>query len=173
MGSFEKIGSNVTAEGLVKAISIKWKVEDFDNLDGFVFAKRWGLLEERQVYVPKDEVTLETDENGETVLTLCKISVSNSKNELVIENPEDKEIKGIAEGAFAGNSTVEKIILPDTIEHIDKLAFRGCSSLASITIPEGVTSIGDQAFYDCKSLQSVTIEATTPPTAGRVADDSV
>lgn len=65
VGSFEKIGSNVTAEGLVKAISIKWKVEDFDNLDGFVFAKRWGLLEERQVYVPKDEVTLETDENGE------------------------------------------------------------------------------------------------------------
>ena len=94
----------------------------------------------------QNPIELETDENGETVISLCKRNVSNSKNELVIENPEDKEIKGIAEGAFAGNSTVEKIILPDTIEHIDKLAFRGCSSLEEINFPSSLTIVGSASF---------------------------
>lgn len=91
-------------------------------------------------------VELEKDENGETVISLCKRSVSNSKNELVIENPEDTPIKGVAEGAFAGNSTVEKITLPDTIEHIDKLAFRGCSSLEEINFPSSLTIVGSASF---------------------------
>ncbi|MEE1077182.1 MAG: leucine-rich repeat domain-containing protein [Acutalibacteraceae bacterium] len=91
-------------------------------------------------------IELKTDENGETVISLYKRSVSNSKNELVIENPEGKQIKGIAEGAFAGNSTVEKITLPDTIEYIDKLAFRGCSSLEKINFPSSLTVVGSASF---------------------------
>lgn len=94
----------------------------------------------------QNPIELETDENGETVISLCKRSVSNSKNELVIENPEDNPIKGVAEGAFAGNSRVEKITLPDTIEHIDKLAFRGCSSLKEINFPSSLTIVGSASF---------------------------
>lgn len=91
-------------------------------------------------------VELATDENGETVISLCKRSISNSKDELVIENPEDAQIKGVSEGAFAGNSLVKKITFPDTIEYIDKLAFRGCSSLEEINFPSSLTTIGSAAF---------------------------
>lgn len=91
-------------------------------------------------------VELATDENGETVISLCKRSVSNSKIELVIENPEDTQIRGIAKGVFAGNSMIKKITLPDTIEHIDKLAFRGCSSLEEVNFPSSLTVVGSAAF---------------------------
>ena len=48
-------------------------------------------------------------------------------------------------------------------------AFQYCYSLTSITIPNSVTSIGNSAFESCSSLTSTTIEATTPPSLGRIA----
>lgn len=104
-------------------------------------------------------VELATDENKETVINLYKRSVSNSKEEFVIENPEYTQIKGVAEGAFAGNSVVRKIILPNTIEHIDRLAFRGCGLLEEINFPSNLTTIGSAAFMGT-ALKEVILPAT-------------
>ena len=60
-------------------------------------------------------------------------------------------------GAFQNCSTLETIILPDSVQSIGDYAFSGCSSLTSIIIPDSVTSIGTQAFSKCSSLTSITI----------------
>ncbi|MBQ7500264.1 MAG: leucine-rich repeat protein [Clostridia bacterium] len=86
--------------------------------------------------------------------------------------------EGIIASAFSGDTTVESVIMPDSVKFIGAEAFmecrnlksvklssglseirtgtfRQCSSLTSIDIPEGVAKIGAHAFWDCRALVSV------------------
>ena len=64
-------------------------------------------------------------------------------------------------GAFARNTTITSVVLPDTIEYIGECAFYYSTSLASITLPEGLTSIGYRAFQSCSGLTSVDLSGCT------------
>ena len=59
--------------------------------------------------------------------------------------------------AFYGCSSLETIVIPDSVTSIGGSAFYKCSSLTSIVIPNSVTSIGSSAFYNCRSLTSIVI----------------
>ena len=63
----------------------------------------------------------------------------------------------IGSSAFYGCKSLQSVIIPDSVTKIGTDAFSGCTSLQSIAIPNGVTEIGSSAFYGCKSLQSVVI----------------
>ena len=60
-------------------------------------------------------------------------------------------------GSFYYCTSLEEVVLPDSLSSIGAGAFYGCSSLTSVTIPDGVTSIGYQAFDGCSSLTSIVI----------------
>lgn len=62
-------------------------------------------------------------------------------------------IKIIGERAFE-RSTIEKVILPRTVQKIDYLAFHGCESLKSINLSY-VDTLGVGCFSYCTSLSSV------------------
>lgn len=68
-----------------------------------------------------------------------------------------REFTGIADRAFEGWTSLQKVILPKGIEYIGHNAFNGCSSLQSVDIPKSVKEIGDWAFEECCSLRSVVI----------------
>lgn len=59
-------------------------------------------------------------------------------------------VVAIGEGAFKG-TTVQKIVLPEGITHVDWFAFSDCKSLCEITIPSSVSEIGHGAFDGCSS----------------------
>ncbi len=61
--------------------------------------------------------------------------------------------------AFYNCSSIEEIIIPDTVQSIGVHAFSGCSSLSSITIPESVKLIDNRAFMGCSVLKSINIPA--------------
>ena len=58
---------------------------------------------------------------------------------------------------FSGKTSIEKIIIGDSVTSIVASAFSGCAGLKEITIPESVKSIGANAFSGCSSLESITL----------------
>ncbi len=59
------------------------------------------------------------------------------------------------DNAFAGNTRITVVELPDTMKYIGKGAFQGDTKLKEVNIPEGVTEIKDETFLNCTSLMKV------------------
>ena len=62
----------------------------------------------------------------------------------------------LADSAFRLCTTIENILLPNTITSIGEKAFQCCSSLNSINLPEGLTTIEYATFEEC-GLESIII----------------
>ena len=97
--------------------------------------------------------------------------------ELVI--PEG--VEEIADSAFTGLTTLNKITLPasltrigahafegcvglkdvvvqgKTMAEIGEAAFKGCSELKAMVVPEGVTEIGNETFAECRKMAKLTL----------------
>ena len=94
----------------------------------------------------------------------------------------------IQDGLFMDCTSLENIVIPDTVTEIDKDAFKNCSSLKTIEIPSSVTEIQTGAFAGCTSLAEVKLneglekldsgvftscpirELTIPSTVNEIAD---
>ena len=67
------------------------------------------------------------------------------------------KVKSIDYGVFYDCTSLESMVIPDSVKSIKNWAFGYCTSLKSIVIPDSVKSIGDDAFYSCTSLESIII----------------
>ena len=67
------------------------------------------------------------------------------------------EITAIGDNAFAGNSTLESILLPDQLTSIGKEAFYRCRSLQKV-VGGSVAAVGDEAFRGCANLMTVSLD---------------
>ena len=68
------------------------------------------------------------------------------------EKIDGYEITSIGTRAFAGNTRLRRIELPDTLIEIKEAAFEECTRLLSIEIPENVRRIEKRAFFACARL---------------------
>ena len=71
----------------------------------------------------------------------------------------------IGQSACLGNTVVNTIVLPDTVEEIQESAFSGCTSLSSISISSTVTIKDSTSFQGCTQLQTLNLykgTGTTP-----------
>ncbi len=65
--------------------------------------------------------------------------------------PDDTN--AIMEAAFAGNSYLETLTVPDSVTYVGDKAFRGCTALTGFTA-SNVNTIGANAFFGCTAMQS-------------------
>ena len=78
--------------------------------------------------------------------------------EIVIPSEyQNRKVTSIGYRAFANNSTITGVTIPDSIKSIGEEAFYKCTELTSISIPDTVTSLGKSAFYECTKLVSLTL----------------
>ena len=66
-------------------------------------------------------------------------------------------VTSIGNEAFAENTNLKIVTIPDSVTSIGNYAFASCEDLTSVTIGAGVTSMGDGAFTYCEGLTSVNI----------------
>lgn len=62
----------------------------------------------------------------------------------------------IGVGAFKGCTSLDTVILPNSVNTIRSNAFEKCSQLKEIVIPRGVRTIEEDAFSECYALRYVT-----------------
>ena len=72
----------------------------------------------------------------------------------IVKIPEG--IKTIGQ-VFAECSTVEEVILPDSLSTIERYAFKSCG-MKRLTLGKGLKEIGGLAFWNCTQLQGVYIK---------------
>jgi hypothetical protein len=70
---------------------------------------------------------------------------------------EGKPVMVIGNAAFANNTNLTSVIIPNSVTKIDWNAFSSCSSLTTITLPIGIGIITDFSFYRCTSLTGIVI----------------
>lgn len=68
-----------------------------------------------------------------------------------------KPVGAIANEAFAHDTSIRKVSIPNSVTYIGGSAFLGCSSLEYVSLGNGITSIYRSAFRACSSLASVVI----------------
>jgi len=116
-----------------------------------------------------------------------------TNDDLVYELEVPEGVEEIADSAFAGLATLNRITLPATLvrigahafedctglkevvirakemAEIGEAAFKGCIELKSIDIPQGITEIRNSAFEGCQKLEKVRL-----PKAGitRIGDSA-
>ncbi len=66
---------------------------------------------------------------------------------------------GVADGVFAGNTTIKKITLPETVKTVTSNMFYGCLGVETIVL-DGVTKIESNAFDGCANLKTIKIPSS-------------
>lgn len=92
--------------------------------------------------------------DGYTVTEIRDAFIGNTEIERVTL---PSSIDDINQKMFSGCSNLKEIIFPDSIITIEAYAFEGCTSLESVTLPKNLVSIKDYAFSGCTSLKNVAV----------------
>lgn len=85
--------------------------------------------------------------------------ISYEGNNKHYEIPEG--IKVIGEKAFAGNSQLQSIIIPESVEIIKSEAFELCKTLKHVSFKGTSIEIGEYCFFHCEALYDITLPAIT------------
>ena len=98
-----------------------------------------------------------------SVTHIGKKSFALNEDSIPVTIPEDSKLEVIGDQAFANNSAITALDLPDTLTTIGSQAFSNCTSLTSISIPKSVTSIETDTFdnyyqVDAQGADNVTFE---------------
>lgn len=103
----------------------------------------------------------------------------------------DEGIEKIGGGAFEGNETIKKVIIPNSVttiyydafkncinladvklssklDYISSFAFQNCISLKDISIPNGMTNFANEVFMGCENLREVVLPDTIVKLKGGV-----
>lgn len=90
----------------------------------------------------------------------CQTTLAEGTSSAGVTLPETTKTvvipgNSIPYAVFRKNTTLENVIINDSVETIGGRAFFSCSSLKNITLPRGLKTIEDYAFYKCNSLTSI------------------
>ena len=111
------------------------------------------ISEEGGVYV-SPEKCLFTIDNPEPEVINSYHGVVNIP-ETVMYDGKVYDVNGIFIAAFKGCCNLDSVIMPNSLDAIEKYAFYGCTNLTGICFPEEIKWIGGYAFYGCTKLKKV------------------
>lgn len=80
-------------------------------------------------------------------------------------------ISEIGPKAFAGESRLAGVVIPDGVRSIRDFAFEGCDSLRNVVLPAGEMELGEGVFFRCPMIETeAVVSAETAATPDRLQD---
>ena len=64
---------------------------------------------------------------------------------------EGRPVTVIADNAFSWLTSIQSVVIPETVTTLGEAAFSWCESLVSVSIPQTVKTIGEWCFIGCSS----------------------
>ncbi len=104
------------------------------------------------------EVTIPDTLGGYPVTAIGDRAFANDSTIISVTLPDS--VTSIGEGAFRNCVKLQSVFLSENIETIGREAFCYCKALSVIDFPEGLKTVEDNAFYACSSLRTMTIPAS-------------
>ena len=95
---------------------------------------------------------------GRRVTEIDSRAFANNTDLTSVTIPEGVEV--IKHEAFEGCTGLTSVTLPNSLGGIWLRAFAGCTALTSIDLPDGLQTIMSEAFAGCTGLDAVTIPAS-------------
>jgi len=118
------------------------------NSDFSTYTENGRIILEKYVGTNTDIIIpAEINEIGQYAFNMSKVRVIHFA-------PESK-LDTIHSSAFADQTTLEDIYLPNSLTYIGDCAFKGCTGLTKLEIPSSLKRIGLLAFANCTKLSSV------------------
>ena len=109
-------------------------------------------------YTPKSKLRYSFDGN------ILSINGTNDHSLREIRIPPTLDgipVGAVNNSAFAANTSLIRIELPDSVTSVDSNVFKNCTSLREVVLSESLVSIGAYAFAGCVNLEAVTISSLT------------
>lgn len=127
-----------------------------DSGDGTLF--RTDAPEGYEDYVaPESDFSFSLNSDGESVTLTW--ATDELKTIIVPNTYAGLPVTGIGASVFQNHTTLQRVVLPETVTSIGNSAFAGCISLNTCNIPSGVTAIPDSCFCGCTRLHGVVLPA--------------
>ena len=123
--------------------------KNYDSGKHFEF---WWGIERMEMSNPDLECCVNLD--GELVMTDY---YGKDINVTIPDTVADLPLKHIYARAFASNTNIRSVTLPETLKSIGDEVFKGCTALRYLSFPNGLKSIGKRALQNCSALDYVTI----------------
>lgn len=133
----------------LKSITVDDENANYKSVDGVLYTKDGKTL----VLYP----AARAQSNYQILVgteNIDKFAFMNSSNLKGITIPDT--VKFIGSYAFS-NTTIESVIIPDSVVTMESDAFYGCKSLKNVVLSRGLEEIGASAFKECAALESITI----------------
>ena len=112
------------------------------------------------VAIPADEILIYSLQSDGTYSVKAGKDIAGHPEVIIPATHNGITVTLIEEHAFDGCTTLEKVVIPDTITKIGAYAFNGCTNLNSaINIPSTITVIEEYCFYNCKNIENINIPA--------------
>lgn len=120
-------------------------VSDTESINGISYTTKFAYSEDwRNNWRTEESLIIVND---------VLIDGSKAKGEVIIPNG----VKYIAEMAFAHNTEITTVNMPDTVKFIGASAFQECEALTSVRMSNNIEYIEEAAFYYCRNLSEINI----------------
>ena len=156
------------------AHKVKWKISNprvaTITADGQVTGKKKGTATITATYGKYSAKCSVSVASTPTAAKYFDYQLNNAGNAVALKKYKGKDahvivpeklggypVEVILDSAFANNSTLKSVVLPDGLKIIDKFSFSECPNLQTVIIPDSVSGIATGAFNVCGKLKDVQI----------------
>ena len=106
-----------------------------------------------------DDVAVPRYYDRASVVGVANFGLENNSKIRTVDFMEAPELSKIGMYAFSGCSSLEYILVPNSITSVDVSAFRNCSALKEAVFYGNNNIVPVEAFYNCSSLEKIELSA--------------